>query len=50
LIFETNRYLRGWDGTYQGNPQPTGTYVYIIKGIDKNGKSVLQKKTVLLIR
>ncbi len=50
LIFETNRYLRGWDGTYQGKPQPTGTYVYIIKGIDKNGKSVLQKETVLLIR
>jgi gliding motility-associated-like protein len=50
LIFETNRYLRGWDGTYQGKPQPTGTYVYIIKGIDKNGKQVLQKKTVLLIR
>jgi gliding motility-associated-like protein len=50
LIFETNRYLRGWDGTYQGKPQPTGTYVYIIKGIDKNGKPVLQKQTVLLIR
>ena len=50
LIFETNRYLRGWDGTFQGKPQPTGTYVYIIKGIDKNGNPVLQKETVLLIR
>jgi gliding motility-associated-like protein len=50
LIFETNRWMSGWDGTYQGRLQPPGTYVWIIKGKDRNGRIVEQKGTVLLMR
>ena len=48
-VFQTNRWLQGWDGTYQGKKQPSGAYVWLIKGFDKDGKVVTQKGTVLLL-
>ena len=50
MVFETHDYLKGWDGTYIGKPQPAGAYVWIIKGIDKFGKPVEMRGTVMLIR
>lgn len=50
LIFQTNRFMRGWDGNFQGRKQPNGTYVWIVKGIDNKGKVVEQKGTVVLLR
>lgn len=32
LIFKTNDFERGWDGTFQGVPQEVGTYAYIVQG------------------
>ena len=49
LVFQTNRWLKGWDGTYLGKRQPTGNYVWMIKGVDKNGKVVEQKGTIMII-
>ncbi|ODT53877.1 MAG: hypothetical protein ABS68_04440 [Niastella sp. SCN 39-18] len=50
LVFETNEWLKGWNGFYLGRKQPVGTYVWIIKGKDKNGKTVQQKGTVMLLQ
>lgn len=50
LIFETNQWLKGWDGTYMGRKQPFGIYVWIIKGRDGAGKVVEMKGTVLLVQ
>ena len=50
LLFQTNRWLRGWDGNFQGRIQPTGTYVWMVKGIDKNGEIIEKKGTVILLR
>ncbi len=50
LIFETNQWMAGWDGTFMGKPQPTGTYVWALKGKDRNGRLVETKGTVVLIR
>ncbi len=50
MIFETNRFMQGWDGRYMGQLQPTGAYVWMIKGKDRNGKIVELKGTVMLIR
>lgn len=50
LVFETNQWLRGWDGKFKGKTQPVGTYVWIVKGIDKNGKVVEMKGTVMLLQ
>ncbi len=50
LIFETNQYLKGWDGTYNGKPQPNGIYVWTVAGTDKDFKRVQLKGTVNLLR
>ncbi len=50
LLFETNQYLKGWDGTYNGKPQPAGVYVWTVAGTDKDFKRVEVKGTVNLLR
>ena len=50
LIFETSQSMAGWDGTFMGKAQPTGAYVWAIKGKDRNGRLVETKGTVVLIR
>ncbi len=50
LMFETNQYLKGWDGTFKGKPQPNGTYVWVVEGTDKYNKKVVMKGTVNVIR
>jgi large repetitive protein len=50
ILFETNQWLKGWDGSFKGKPQPNGTYVWMIKGTDKDNKKIELSGTVLLIR
>lgn len=52
LIFETDVYKQGWDGTYLGQLQNMDTYVYQVEAetyID-DPKSVSQSGTIKLIR
>ncbi len=50
LIFETNEFEKGWNGTINGVEQGNGTYVFITQGVDYTGKVVYKKGTVVLIR
>jgi len=50
LMFETNNFYEGWDGTYKDIPQNTDTYSYIVKAIDHTDKEIVQKGYVTLIR
>ncbi|MEP6713027.1 MAG: gliding motility-associated C-terminal domain-containing protein [Ferruginibacter sp.] len=50
MVFETNQWLKGWDGTYRGKKQPIGAYIWMIKGTDRNGKVVEEKGTVMLVQ
>jgi gliding motility-associated-like protein len=50
LVFETNQWLKGWDGTFKGKEQPNGTYVWTVSGTDRNFKKVEMKGSVILIR
>ncbi|MEP7163778.1 MAG: gliding motility-associated C-terminal domain-containing protein [Ferruginibacter sp.] len=50
LVFETNQWLKGWDGRYKGKIQPMGVYVWVVKGIDKNGRIVELKGTVMIVQ
>ncbi|MEO8769322.1 MAG: gliding motility-associated C-terminal domain-containing protein [Ferruginibacter sp.] len=50
MVFESNQWLKGWDGTFRGKKQPVGNYVWVLKGLDKNRKVVEMKGTVLIVQ
>jgi gliding motility-associated-like protein len=50
LVFSTTTNGHGWDGKIRGVEQATGTFVWLVKGVDFTGKSVFQKGTVTLIK
>lgn len=49
-IFGTNEYGTGWDGTYKGKQQNSGSYVYRITFINIFGWESVNNGSVLLIR
>jgi len=55
MVFETKDINQGWDGTYNGKPQPLGTYVYIVEaiagsGTEAGGRKFYSQGNVTLIR
>ena len=50
LVFETNKWMKGWDGTYQGKKQPVGNYVWMVKGVNKYNRVVEVKGTVMIVQ
>ncbi len=49
-VFTTRGLDKGWDGTYNGQPAPIGTYVYLVKGKTLTGEPVILRGTLMLIR
>lgn len=49
-IFATTTLQKGWNGTYKGILQEPGTYVWMVRGTDYLGKTIIKKGTVNLIR
>ncbi|GAA0523619.1 PKD domain-containing protein [Chitinophaga japonensis] len=43
-------FRNGWDGTIRGRPAPVDTYIWILRGKDLNGQTILRKGTVTLVR
>jgi gliding motility-associated-like protein len=50
MIFSASESGKGWDGTFNGTPQNSGTYVWLVKATDYTGKPYFEKGTVTLIR
>lgn len=51
LVFETKVISEGWDGTYKGEPQPFGVYVYDIQAVSSlTGKIKNMHGNVTLLR
>ena len=50
LMFETTKPGEGWNGNYNGKPQPSGTYVFAVAGSDYTGRVIVKKGTVVLVR
>ncbi len=50
MVYSTTQEGQGWDGTYSGSTQASGTYVFVAQAVDYTGKSVTKKGTVVLIR
>jgi gliding motility-associated-like protein len=46
-IFETTNLNEGWDGTYQGKPQPSGVYFYKVKAKIFNDSKEYEKEGAL---
>lgn len=50
VVFESNDMTQGWDGTWDGEPQPLGVYAYYVRGEKFNGEEIVLKGNVTLIR
>ncbi|HWK07496.1 MAG TPA: PKD domain-containing protein [Puia sp.] len=50
MIFATTQPEKGWDGLLHGIRQESGTYVYMVQGVDYLGKTHFKKGTFILIR
>jgi len=50
LVFQSSDQNIGWDGNYQGNPQPMGVYAYTLEAEFSNGKHASRKGDLTLLR
>ena len=49
-VFSTSVGGKGWDGSFQGKPQTSETYIWVVKAVDYKGSVYFRKGTVTLIR
>ena len=49
-VFETADYNTGWDGKYQGKPQPVGVYIYVASIRLTDNTTIMKKGSFNLIR
>ena len=50
LVFSTSDINGGWNGQFNGKPQPMGTYVYVIDAVSSTGKRFAKQGNITLIR
>jgi gliding motility-associated-like protein len=50
VIYSSKDIANGWDGTVNGNPQPAGTYVWMVVAKALDGTVIKQRGTLVLIR
>jgi large repetitive protein len=49
-VYVINSKTKGWDGTFKGKPQPVGVYVYALKAVLSDGRTVQMKGSITLVR
>lgn len=50
ILFETADQSKGWDGRFRGQVQPSDSYIWLVEGIDTNGKEIRKTGTLNLIK
>lgn len=50
VVYTANDFSKGWDGKFNGNPQPEDSYVYFLQLRSANGKLITKKGTVTIVR
>ncbi|AOM77022.1 putative Ig domain-containing protein [Pedobacter steynii] len=50
FIYESLSVQNGWDGTYKGDIQPNGVYVYLLEAEFNDGTKTTKKGTITLLR
>jgi len=49
-VFQSTDINKGWDGTYGGQPQPMGVYVYTVEAKTFKGKIITKQGNITLLR
>lgn len=49
-LYISNDIFQSWDGTYQGQPLPVGTYYYLINAREINGNTIRKSGSVTILR
>ena len=49
-VFSTDNITQGWDGTFNGQPQPLGVYTWLVVAVTKDGEEIVRKGNVTLVR
>jgi gliding motility-associated-like protein len=49
-IFSTTDIMKGWNGQFNGKPQPLGSYVYVIDAVTGSGVRFYKQGNITLIR
>ena len=50
MVYESKNINAGWDGSWKGEPQPFGVYVYSIQAVSSTGKVFNKSGNVTVIR
>jgi len=50
VMYESNNIQNGWDGTFKGQKQLIGNYIWSIKGKGRDGNMIEMKGSVVLVR
>jgi gliding motility-associated-like protein len=50
LVFQSNTPYQGWDGTFNGVPQPIGVYAYTLEASFEDGTKTTKRGDITLIR
>jgi gliding motility-associated-like protein len=50
ILFETTDASRGWDGKFRDQVQPADSYIWLVEGIDTNGKEIRRTGVLNLIK
>lgn len=50
MVYESRSPEAGWDGMVNGKPQDPGTFVWMAKGKDYTGQTIMRRGTAILIR
>ena len=50
FVFESQQMQNGWDGSFRGQMQPNGVYVYYIDLTLSDGTTTMRKGTITLLR
>jgi len=49
-VYATTDVDAGWDGSYKGQPQPTGVYIYVVEAVTPAGRIFRKQGNVTLLR
>jgi gliding motility-associated-like protein len=50
MVFESKDMSKGWDGTYNGQPQPVGVFVYDVQAVTSKGTLINKHGNITLVR